>query len=295
MKTIIFTSTLLFFGVISCLSQSIERSVVASSGDYYEVGNISLSWTLGEIATETYTSGNTILTQGFQQPDITLRIYVDITAFLEGPFNGTDMNNDLSDLNLLPVTQPYNAPPWNYPGTESLGIVPLPNKVDWVLIELRDAINAPSATPSTTIARKAGIIMNDGSVVNPDGSANLEFSHTINNQLFVVIWHRNHLGMMSAFPLSESGGVYTYNFTSSMGMAYLNGQKNLNGSVYGMVAGDADGNGEIESIDKDSYWAIQAGEKGYKPADFDMNSQVDNIDKNDFWIENNNTSSQIPN
>lgn len=295
MKTKIITAALFFSGLLTGLSQSIERSVVASAGDYFQAAGISLSWTLGEIATETYSNGNTILTQGFQQPDITLRIYIDLTAFLEGPFNGTNMNTDLSDLSMLPITQPYNTPPWNYPGTESLGFVPLPNKVDWVLIELRDAPNASSAAPATMIARKAGIIMDDGSVVNPDGSPNLEFTHTINNQLFVIIWHRNHLGMMSAFALTEAGGVYSYNFTTAMGMAYLNGQKSLNGSVYGMVAGDANGNGEIELLDKTGYWAVQAGEKGYKSADFNMNSQVDNMDKNDFLIENITTFSQIPN
>lgn len=281
-------------GTMFCAAQSIERDVVASSGDYFEGADISLSWTLGEVATDTYMNGNTIVTQGFQQPDIILRIYVDLTAFLEGPFNGTDMNTDLSDLTMLPVTQPYNTAPWNYPGTESLGIVPLPNKVDWVLIELRDAVDAPSATPATVIARKAGIIMDDGSVVNPDGSSNLEFSHPINNQLFVVIWHRNHLGMMSAYPISEYDGVYSYNFTTAMGMAYLNGQKSLNSNVYGMVAGDADGNGEIESIDKDGYWAIQAGETGYKSADFNLEGKVDNKDKNDYWLVNKSAVSQVP-
>lgn len=50
-------------------SQSISRSVIASAGDFYSNGSISVSWTLGEIATETYTAGNLVLTQGFQQPD----------------------------------------------------------------------------------------------------------------------------------------------------------------------------------------------------------------------------------
>jgi hypothetical protein len=100
--------------------------------------------------------------------------------------------------------------------------------------------------------------------------------------------------MMSAFPITEIGDVYTYNFTTAMGMAYLNGQKGLNGSVYGMFAADADGNGEIESIDKDSYWAIQAGEKGYKSADFNMSTQVDNRDKNEMWLMNKGTGSQVP-
>ena len=48
-------------------SQSIELSVVASSGNYFQGTNATLSWTLGEPAIETYSNGNNILTQGFQQ------------------------------------------------------------------------------------------------------------------------------------------------------------------------------------------------------------------------------------
>ncbi len=294
MKITIFTITFFLVGITTCLSQSIERSVVASSGDYYEAGNISLSWTLGEIATETHTSGNTILTQGFQQPDITLRIFVDLTAFLEGPFNETDMNSSLNSIGLVPLSQPYNTSPWNYPGIESVSSIPNSNVVDWLLIELRDAANAPSATSGTMISRKAAFILKDGSVVGMDGLSNLEFNCTINNQLYVVVWHRNHLGMMSAIPLIESGGIYTYNFTTAMGMAYLNGQKGLNGGVYGMYAGDADGNGAVNTADK-SIWVDDTGKKGYKTADFNMNSQVSNQDKNDRWLGNINVLSKVPN
>jgi len=42
------------------------QEVIASSGEHFEQSNGSLSWTLGEPITETYTNGS-ILTQGFQQ------------------------------------------------------------------------------------------------------------------------------------------------------------------------------------------------------------------------------------
>lgn len=49
--------------------QSVSSSVIASAGESIEVGGLSVSWTLGEIAIETLEdNGNTlILTQGFQQ------------------------------------------------------------------------------------------------------------------------------------------------------------------------------------------------------------------------------------
>jgi len=47
---------------------TLAPTVIASAGDYYENGNISISWTLGEIAVSTLYSDNLVLTQGFQQP-----------------------------------------------------------------------------------------------------------------------------------------------------------------------------------------------------------------------------------
>jgi hypothetical protein len=46
--------------------------VQASSGDFYSGGGATLSWTLGEAATETYSNTSNALTQGFQQPDLTI-------------------------------------------------------------------------------------------------------------------------------------------------------------------------------------------------------------------------------
>jgi len=293
MKTLILTIVFLV-GALICSAQSIERDVVASSGDYYEGANISLSWTLGEIAVETYDNGSNILTQGFQQPGITLRIYVDLIAFLEGPFNGSDMDVTLNSEGVLPLAQPFNTTPWNYSGIESVPSIPNPEVVDWLLVELRDAVDAPSATPVTLMARKAAFLRADGSVVGLDGSSELHFDVNLDNNLFVVLWHRNHIGMMSAFALTEAGGVYDYNFTSAMGMAYLNGQKSLNGSVYGMYAGDADANGEIGFNDLESYWRVHAGDQGYRSGDFDMNTQVNNEDKNEFWYPNTTIVSQVP-
>ena len=47
---------------------SLAPSVIASGGGYGENGNMSISWTLGELAVSTLTGENIILTQGFQQP-----------------------------------------------------------------------------------------------------------------------------------------------------------------------------------------------------------------------------------
>jgi len=279
-----------------CLAQSIERDVVASSGDHYENQNISLSWTLGEIATETYSNGNIVLTQGFQQSYglVIHGIDLDVLVYLEGPFEAGNMNTNLYNDGLIPLNQPYNVSPWFYAGTEGVASIPN-NVVDWVLIDLRDATSASNASPGTSVEIQAAFILDNGSVVGLDGSSVLQFTASIINDPYVVVWHRNHLGVLSAFPAAESGGVYTYNFSTAISQAHGSGlgYKLIDSGMYGMAGGDVNGDGIINDTDKD-LWAGQAGIKGYKNTDLDMNTQVNNNDKNDLLIENQELSSQVP-
>ncbi len=54
-------------------SQSLSPEVIASAGGYASVGGVSLSYTVGEMAmVETFTNANTILTQGFHQPEMNI-------------------------------------------------------------------------------------------------------------------------------------------------------------------------------------------------------------------------------
>lgn len=55
-------------GLGSAAGQSIQSSVVGSTGAFFSSAGGSLSWTLGEVATETFTKSPGILTQGFHQP-----------------------------------------------------------------------------------------------------------------------------------------------------------------------------------------------------------------------------------
>ena len=282
---------------LTVAAQSLSPEVIASSGDYYENANASLSWTLGEIATETYSYGNNILTQGFQQPEENQDnpLVLDLQLFLEGPYNGTNLEPDLNAI--LPLSQPYSVAPWNYAGTESVASIPNSNVVDWILIEIRDTTQAEYATGETMIAQQAAFLLNDGSVVGLDGIDAIScVSTTITNNLFVVIWHRNHLGVMSASPLSETGGVYTYDFTTSAGQAYGGslGHKEIGTGVWGMIGGDGDANSQIGNADKNDVWAVQAGTSGYLSGDFTMDVQVNNSDKNDIWAPNSGKGGQVP-
>lgn len=296
MKTITLIITILSIGS-AAISQSIERDVVASAGDYFEAAGISVSSTIGEIASETYSTPNLIITQGFQQPDvIDVSLVVDLSLFLEGPYSGPLMSTNLNMAGNIPLSQPYNTAPWFYTGTEAVAAMPNSSVVDWILIELRDAPDAVSATSATMIARKALFILSDGTVTDLDGASVPQFSATVSNNLFTVVWHRNHIGIMSANALVQSGGVYTYDFSAGMGQVYgaQLAHKEIATGVWGMIGGDADADEQINNIDKNDYWAVQAGLAGYLAGDFNMDNQVNNSDKIDVWNQNTGLGGQVP-
>jgi len=223
-------------------------------------------------------------------------IILDLKVFLEGPYNGTDMNTTLNPSH-LPLNQPYNSVPWNYTGNESVAAIPNSDVVDWVLIELRNTTDASLATGETMIGRQAAFLLNNGSVVGMDGTENTcIFFTTITNNLFVVIWHRNHLGIMSATPLTETSGIYPYDFTTGANQAFGGtlGHKEIGTGVWGMIGGDGDANSQIGNADKNDVWAVQAGTSGYLSGDFTMDVQVNNSDKNDVWAPNSGKGGQVP-
>jgi len=59
---------LITIAIVALIFQAKAQQVIASSGGYFEGENVSLNWTVGEPVIETFTGGNLILTQGFQQP-----------------------------------------------------------------------------------------------------------------------------------------------------------------------------------------------------------------------------------
>ncbi len=218
---------------------------------------------------------------------------VDLKVFLEGPFNGTEMDTQLNSE--IPLWQPFNAEPWDYQGSESFPMVPSVDIVDWVLIELRETDgDAATASSSKIIARQAALIKNNGKIVGLDGLSLPTFMVHVRNNLHVVIYHRNHLSIMSSIPLTKSAGIYSYDFTTALDKAYNNGQKLLGNNLYGMIGGDGIVNGEINMEDKTGSWNLQAGESGYKESDYNLNRHVDNPDKVEIWLPNQGSTSQIP-
>jgi len=227
-----------------------------------------------------------------------------LKAYMEGPFNGVNMNTTLNGI--LPLNHPFNPalpyfgnpmPDWYYAGAGAVGAIPNPNIVDWVLVELRDAPTAATALKATMVAQMPGFILNNGSIVSLDGASNLQFSNVIANNLFVVIYQRNHESIMNANLIPYGAGVFTYDYSTGAGQVYggIAGHKEIVPGVWGMRSGDGDGNCDVLNADRDNVWDIQAGKTGYLPSDYNMNRQTNNVDKNDKWRPNLGTGSQVPN
>lgn len=210
---------------------------------------------------------------------------LDITVILEGPYNGLNMFAKLNP-SLLPLAQPYNDAPWDYDGTENVVSLPNTNVVDWVLVDMHDAPSAGLVSSETMVERRAAFLLRNGKIVDLDGSSKLPLDFNLYDSLFVKIWHRNHLQVLSAHGLQRVNNNFTYNFTTGSGKAFGGNLKNLGGNTWGMFAGNANGDNQINELDKTGFWDMEVGENGYLRSDFNLNGQTDNKDKNDYWNEN---------
>lgn len=147
---------------------------------------------------------------------------VAVKAFLGGPYDdNTDwMKDNLRAASLIPNAQPYDGlqyTDFNYTGTETIGAGVLDVTganaiVDWVMLELRE-----QSSPSTVVARKAALIQRDGDVVEAaDGTSEVVFVGAPADDYYVVIKHRNHLGVMTDVPITLSGSnPVSVNFTTA--------------------------------------------------------------------------------
>lgn len=224
---------------------------------------------------------------------------LDLTVFLEGPYRGAKKMNTHLNPDLLPLSQPYNMAPWFYNGTESVSEIP-DNVVDWCLVEVRDAASPDQANSFTIKKRWAAFLLNNGDIVDLDGSSKLTFDSDIDHNLYVVVKHRNHLGAISAYPLTEEDGIYAYDFSNGVDKIYGGSLGNsqlvvFGPALWGIAAGNGDANKTINMNDKTNFWSVFAGKSGYHSSDYNLDGQITNQDKNKYWQKNLDKTSQVPN
>jgi len=228
---------------------------------------------------------------------VTEENYFELKVFLEGPFLNGQMVQYLNIFGYIPLSQPYNSFPWYYEGDESLDAMPNFDVVDWILIELRETTGTVlTATEETIIGRKAGLLLNDGSIVDLDGSSPIMIEGQIENNLYIVLYHRNHFGIISSMPVYLSKGNYTYDFTLSPYQTY-GGElsvKDLGNDIWGVPGGNGLFDSKVDNKDKNDLWAIQNGLVGYFNGDYNMDGTVSPNDKIEIWSESVGRSEVMP-
>jgi len=225
-----------------------------------------------------------------------------IQLYLEGPYKTSTgfMSTDLIEAGLLPLSQPFGSntnAEWFYNGTESVASIPNTNIVDWLLLQARDATSPENATSASVKESQVAFLLNNGEIVGLDGESNISFSEPITNELYLVVFQRNHLGVMSSYPLETTGDCScSYNFTIRPEQVYgaENSYKEIKDNVWGLISGDGNGNGQVSLQDKTDVWMSESGNAGYLSGDFNMDGQSDNNDKNDQWKINNGKTGQVP-
>jgi len=218
-------------------------------------------------------------------------VLVNTKAYLEGAWDNGTMRTDLRDNNLLPLNQPFNTSPWNYDGAEIAASIPV-DVVDWVLVKLR---TSPAA--SDEVAGRAAFIKNDGSIVDLDGSSLIGFTGIAAWDYYIVIYHRNHIAVMSNGTQSLGAFSSLYDFTTAQAQVYgTNAMKELSSGVFGMIAGDGNSDGQVNDADKEQYWRLQNGTTWEYPklADYNLDGGIDAQDLNMCWRGNNGASTQVP-
>jgi len=159
-----------------------------------------------------------------------------------------------------PAGHPYYTPPWNYNGLEGMNWTDADyatDVVDWVLVSFREGI-----TKNTEVVRTAALLHKDGSLSFPDRCA---LSVTLGvDSLYVVVEHRNHIGVMSPNPVPINNYLFSYDFRTAD--SYKDptsyGQKLLPSGVWCMYAGDGNQTADAQSYDINgsdkSIWVVMA-------------------------------------
>jgi len=165
----------------------------------------------------------------------TNRSKVALIAALGGPFDQLSglMNDGLRTLGLVPLTEPYTDLGYTIEGVKMIRTVPQSvlnvtgNNaiVDWVWLELRDAI-----TPATVRCQRPALLQRDGDVVELDGVRPVAMGAP-NANYYVVVRHRNHFGAMTSAPLALGATPTTVNFKLPTTLTYgTNARKAVNGT-----------------------------------------------------------------
>ncbi|MFH0909832.1 MAG: FG-GAP-like repeat-containing protein [bacterium] len=189
----------------------------------------------------------------------------DLRALLEGPYDMA--SNAMIGALSIPTNAPYCEDPRNATA------IPI-NAVDWVLAQLLETNGLAVAASRSVFVREDGVLLTD------EGVPGVRLECTPNHSYYVLVKHRNHLSAMSAHPVAYTNTLVSYDFTtdSSQYQGGTNGAVELEAGVWGLPAGDADGDGRVRNADA-TIVQRQAGRTGYLPGDMNLDGLIDTNDQ----------------
>ncbi|WP_299890110.1 hypothetical protein [uncultured Lacinutrix sp.] len=185
----------------------------------------------------------------FLDPNQIVDLRLAIKAILQGPIiNPTNpglMNDILRTDGIIPTMSPYpdmstiNASVLNTGGTSGTGLAS-DDIVDWVWIEIR------SNTDNTSIVDdRSALLQRDGDVVGLDGLSTITLEG-FTDSYYVVIKHRNHLGIMTLKSIPLSVVTTNIDFSNPITATFgTDAQVLLPSGNNALWAGDANGDGRI--------------------------------------------------
>lgn len=221
-------------------------------------------------------------------------------VFLAGAFlDSTDlMNNKLRTTNLIPTAQPYNTPQYgNYNGGETLTnpSTSVQNIVDWVIVELRNP------TTNAVQFRKAALLLTNGLVVDTSfinavttatptsygSQPGVSFAAATAGDYKVSIRHRNHIGISTKNLISLDASNKLIDFTTDPTSAKNNNQAKIGNigigttgvAIYGMRAGNANGDNSINSTDKTLVGESPDTANTYSLKDLTLDGSINSTDR----------------
>ncbi len=175
-----------------------------------------------------------------------VKVSIQGLAILEGPYSsGTQlMNDNLRSAGLVPLAEPYTA--LGYPNTPgsggesttvgTLAITGAGAVVDWVRVELRDA-NAPS----TLLAVRHALLVRSGAMVDPATGDDFIQLNASPGNYYIVVRHRNHLGVMTAAPVALTSVATEVDFSLSSTATFGSDAQKTIGQDNVLWAGDVNG------------------------------------------------------
>ncbi|MEZ4990795.1 MAG: dockerin type I domain-containing protein [Saprospiraceae bacterium] len=226
---------------------------------------------------------------------------VSAKVILQGPYADPLMSDALRAANQLPTTEPYTGLGFTQLGgggeSISAGVFSTTGNdaiVDWILLELRDKNDA-----TQLVRTQSALLQRDGDIVGLDGLTPVSFPALIADDYYLLVRHRNHLGVMTQNTLALGLSPLSVDLSNVSTPVYTNGgtaRLNVNGTLV-LIGGDANHDGEVNAADINNEWLLQNGQAyGYfsSMADINMDGEVNAVDYNLFILLNNSLIAQLP-